>query len=297
MRPGLTALLLAATTVAIGHSAAAQKRAPAVGHARRVFVSVTDTGGAPILDLRASDFEITEGSRKREVLNTGLATNPMRIAVFVDTSDGTSAALNALRAGLLAFVDAVPPDAELLMITTGRQVRVRVQPTTDRRKLKDFASGVFGDGGATPLRDALLEVDDRFFRKADDRWPILVIIVGDGAESSAPANEQKFNQWLNGLPARGVLAFGFGLKFRGGGVPDVVAEHVARAAGGTYDFMNTSNGLPDKMKTLGERLAVRAKEMGRWYEVEFETGSDGTAPVEVGVARSGVAVRVMYRRQ
>ena len=92
----------------------------------------------------------------------------------------------------------------MLMVTTGRQVRVRVPPTIDRRKLKDFAGGLFGDGGATPLRDALLEIDDRFLRKADDRWPVLVLIAGDGAESSATANEQKFSRWLTDLPARGM---------------------------------------------------------------------------------------------
>ena len=36
--------------------------------------------------------------------------------------------------------------------------------------------------------------------------------------------------------------------------------------------------------------------MSRWYEVEFETNSDGSAAVEVGVARRGVGIQVSYRR-
>ena len=60
--------------------------------------------------------------------------------------------------------------------------------------------------------------------------------------------------------------------------------------------MNTSNSLPGKMKAFGERLAGDAKAMSRWYQVEFQSDGDGTAPVEVGVARSGVGVKVSYRR-
>jgi Mg-chelatase subunit ChlD len=106
-----------------------------------------------------------------------------------------------------------------MFITTGRQVRVRLQPTTDRRKALEFAAGLFSDGGATPLRDAILEVDSRYFRKLENRWPVFVILTGDSAESSAPGERDAFNKWLTDLPARGIAAHAFALKYRGGGFP------------------------------------------------------------------------------
>jgi len=36
--------------------------------------------------------------------------------------------------------------------------------------------------------------------------------------------------------------------------------------------------------------------MSQWYEVEFETNSDGSPTVEVGVARGSVGIRVSNRR-
>jgi Mg-chelatase subunit ChlD len=217
--------------------------------------------------------------------------------LFVDTSDGTSAALNHIRAGLLAFLDAVPPDAEVMLISTGRQVRVRIQPTTDRKKLKDVAGGLFSDGGATPLIDALLEMDDRFVRKSPDRWPVFVIITGDGSESSEPAHEKQFNTWLRDLPARGISAHAFALKYKGGGLPDTIASHVVQTVDGRFDFMNTSNALPEKLRALGEHLANDAKAMAQWYQVDFQSDSDGSRPVEIGVSRDAVAVKISYRRQ
>jgi hypothetical protein len=139
-------------------------------------------------------------------------------------------------------------------------------------------------------------VDSRYFRKLENRWPVFLILTGDSAESSAPANETPFNKWLTDLPERGIAAHAFALKYRGGGFPDLVAQHVAQTAGGHFDFMNTANGLPDKLKALGERMAEDAKAMSLWYEVEFETNSDGSPTVEIGVARGGVGIRVSNRR-
>jgi len=296
MRACLRASCLVACSLLVVAAAPAQKRAPRVGHMRQVFVRVTDVAGAPIMNLTAADFEVNEGGRLRTVLNSGLATTPMRIAIFVDTSDGTANAINQIRAGLSGFLAAVPADAEVMFISTGRQVRVRLQPTTDRRKALAFAAGLFPDGGATPLRDALLEVDSRYFRKLENRWPVFVIVTGDSAESSAPANETPFNKWLTDLPERGIAAHAFALKYRGGGFPDLVAQHVVETAGGRFDFMNTANGLPAKLKTLGEQIANDAREMSRWYEVEFETNSDGSPTVEIGVTRPSLNIRVAYRR-
>jgi hypothetical protein len=155
-------------------TAASPQKASGKGRTRQVFVNIVNQqGGAPVLDLGPADFEVTEGGGKREVLRAGLAQDPMRIALIVDTSDGASKALTDFRTGLVALLDALPPEHEVMLVSTGRQTRVRVPPTTDRRKVREAAAGIFSDGGATVLSDTLLEMDDRFFRKAEDRWPVI----------------------------------------------------------------------------------------------------------------------------
>ena len=151
MRTGLgAACLMALFPMLTAAAAPAQKRKPKVGHSRHVFVSVTTAAGAPVLDLADSDFEVTDGARKREILSSGLAKSPMRIALLVDTSDGTANAITQIRNGLTAFLEALPADAEVMVVSTGRQVRVRLQPTSDRKKALDLVKAVFSDGGATP---------------------------------------------------------------------------------------------------------------------------------------------------
>ena len=88
--------------------------------------------------------------------------------------------------------------------------------------------------------------------------------------------------------------FAFGLKYRGGGVPDLIAQHVAQAAGGPYDFMNTSTGLADKLKAVGEHLAASAKEMRRWYQLVFETGSNRWVSHAKWPPQEKVATKKLY---
>src|SRR5207244_270041 len=111
-----------------------------------------------------------------------------------------------------------------------------------------------------------------------DRWPVVVIVTADGAEGSAGANEKKFNEWLVAMPMRGIDAHGIALKYKGGVMPEIVASHVTQTAGGLYDFMNTSNALPDKLKQIGVRIAADQKAMATKYEIEFQTDATDQRP-------------------
>src|SRR4051794_31899845 len=125
------ALMIAALTAASPAATAQSKGGKP--QTRHVFVRVVDSQGGPVNGLTAGDFNITEGGIARTVTHAGPAEDPMRIALFLDTSDAAAPALNHLRTATTAFLDALPPEDEVLLVTTGRQARVRVQPTTDRK--------------------------------------------------------------------------------------------------------------------------------------------------------------------
>jgi len=292
------AMLAALLVLTIGTTAATRAQSKGRPQTRHVFVHVVDQQGNPVNGLAAGDFTITEVGKPRVVTQAGPARDPMRIALFLDTSDAAAPALQHLRAGVLAFLDALPPEDEVLLVTTGRQARVRVQPTTDRRKLKDAAAGLFTDGAGTVLMDGLMEVDDRFMKKMPDVWPIFVIFTSDGTESSAGAREKEFSKWTLSIGERGVTVHALVFKVpRGAGMPDIVAQNLTQNTGGRYDMMNTTNGLPDKMKALAERLALDHQKMIAWYRVDFQTESTEFRPVEVAVAREGVRLEVADRRR
>jgi len=149
-----------------------------------------------------------------------------------------------------------------------------------------------------PVRDyrGFLEIDDRFYKKADDRWPVFVIFTSDGTEASTGSREKEFLKWSPLLGPRGVTVHAFVLKTpKGSGMPEIVAENLTQNTGGRYDVMNTSTALAEKMKALGEKLALDHRNMRNWYEVDIQTDSD-VAPIDVAVAREGVRLQISNSR-
>jgi VWA domain-containing protein len=177
---------------------------------------------------------------------------PLRIALLVDTSAATAGVLQLVRPAAIALIDAVPASAELLLVSTGRRTQVRVPPTLDRRKIKGSVQGLLADGGATPLIDALMEVDQRFMQKATDRTPVYAILTGDGSESSR-TDGSEFTAWLRTLSSRHVAAHAVVLK-TGNGPAETVVRAVCDAVGGHVDTA-TGGTLEIAMKALGTRIS------------------------------------------
>jgi hypothetical protein len=186
------------------------------------------------------------------------AAAPMRVALLVDTSAGTSSAIVQIRTGIAAFVEALPPEHEVILVTTGRHTQVRVPPTTDRSKLKASAGGVLSDSGPTALMDALTEVDDRFMKKAKDRAPVFVILTGDGSENSKDVDEQGFNRWMEEIVKRGVAVSAVVLKTTGNGLPDFIASTLVKATRGHYTSLSNGGGISETMTALAAQLTADA---------------------------------------
>jgi hypothetical protein len=302
MKTLLPAVATIAASLLVPAAALAQPRPSGKTYTRQILVNVTDKEGAPIKGLAAADFRVTEGGEVRAVSHVGPANQPMRIALMLDTSQGTAPSLLHLRVAVAAFVDALPADDEVLLITTGRQVLVRLPPTIDRRKLKDSAAGLFNDGGNTVLMDGLLEIDERFFRKAENRWPVFVIVTSDGMEGSGGGRENEFRKWAQTLAARGVSTHALVLKTAKGrglpeasGMPEIVAENLSQSSGGDYDVMNTTAALADKMTALAQTLARAHRNMNGWYAVDFQSAAAEAHAVGVTVGRDDVLLRVSDR--
>src|SRR6185503_19593915 len=80
-----------------------------------------------------------------------------RIVLLVDSSSAVAPMLTSFRAGLREFLDTLPGEPEIAIITTGGQFRNRVGPTTDREKLQAAVGSFASDGGANSFLDTLIE--------------------------------------------------------------------------------------------------------------------------------------------
>jgi Mg-chelatase subunit ChlD len=181
----------------------------------------------------------------------------MRIVLLVDSSATITPMITDFRAGLAAFLDTLPGDPEIAVISTGSQMRVRVQPTTDRVKLRAAASSFSSDGGGNSLLDSLLEADQRLLKNVERR-SIFVILTSDGGGvgTVTPARINVYNKWVDDFIARGGRAHAVVVGSVNRGVTTQIAQNLAHNTGGFYESIVIGNAIPKLMITMAEYVAA-----------------------------------------
>jgi hypothetical protein len=181
---------------------------------------------------------------------------PMRIVLLVDSSGTIAPHITLFRAGLREFIDALPGEPEIVFISTGGQLRVRIPPTTDREKLRHAVEHFNSDGGANAFVDALLEADKRFLRVVPERRPVFVIITTDSGQWRNEPRVNDYNRFMRDFHQRGGRAHGIVLRGTNTGMTSEILSNLTENTGGFFDALLVPNGLPGKIRALVDLLAA-----------------------------------------
>ncbi len=266
--------------------------------AKRVFIEVVDEADRPVANMVAADFELTEDGSPREVTRLTAGTVPMRIVLMVDSSTSTQPMMTMFRNALDAFVDELPPQHEVSFITSGSQIRVRTEPSTDRQKLKTQIGLLQSEGGANAFLETLMEADQRFLKPvAGTRWPVVVILTTDIGEVRREPDIPRYNRFMNDYLARGGSAHAIIMQGKHFGPVTDLTQNFVQNMGGMYLSLIVDSGLPNRLRSIAERLAADHQKMASWYELEFAGDSKLVQSViNVNVHREGLRVRMSPRR-
>jgi hypothetical protein len=265
--------------------------------AKRIFVSALDTGGRPVADLTAKDFEVTEDGARREVTRVTLGQAPLRIVLLVDSSTPTGPMMNTFRIALNAFVDMLPAEHEISFITTGGQIRVRTQPSADREKLKTEIGRFASEGGANAFLETLIESDNRFLKPAPTQWPVFVIVTTDNGDMRREPDLARYNRFMNDFLGRGGIAHAVLIAGKQTGPVTDLTQNLVQNTGGIYTPIVVESGLPDRLKAIAERLGDDHHAMADRYEVEFSGDAKLLQPtINVKVSRDDIRLQMSPRR-
>ena len=275
--------------------------APAGGQpaTRRAFVDATQASGGAVLDLKPTDFRVTEAGEVREVTSATLAPRPLRIVLVVDTSEAIRQPIGQIRTAIATFLDALDAGHEMMFVTSSTP-QVRVQPTTDRAAMIKVARELFGTGANTVYRT----VDEMFHRfgQTTGHRPVFVVVTTEGFESTQNINPQEIKHITDHFISRGgslhsirlILPLA-GQTSRGGNLTELpVTQMVARDSGGAYTDISP-NGLLDVLQRLADVINTSHASAAMLYQVEF-TGAPikGRKPAvpDVKVDREGIQLKV-----
>jgi Ca-activated chloride channel family protein len=256
---------------------------------RSIYTSVLDEDGVPVAALTADDFVVRENGVEREVLDVRRATDPLQIAVLVDTSEAVRPHVNDLRAGLRAFLTAVQGSQEIAFYEFGERPALIADYTRDQARQSAAIGELFARSGTGAyLLDAIIQAS-RDLRKREGRRPVIVVITTEGPEFS-----DRYHQTvLDDVRKTGATLHSFifdqastPLFDSGRWEREFALAKGAKETGGRREYLLTSMALGDRLRDLSAELRNQ-------YQIVYSRPESLIAPdsVEISVRRPGVTAR------
>ena len=249
------------------------------------FISFTDADGVPVTDLNRQEVVVELDGERGETLNLEPIDWPVRVTVFVDNGTGTRPMLDDMREGLSLFADALPPDVEVAIATTGGRPQFWARHTTDRDELTDAIDS------ATFL-DALYEEAERMYEDEEEYFPVIVMVATNGPEGSVRVRDRPFREMMERLLANGTTVHTLMFTHPSvSGAPQMRwAIDIGKATGGSYRGLSAATGFRTLLRQLAEDLSRKHRLVSNQYRLTYappESASDPPA-IRVLTTRSGI---------
>lgn len=250
-------------------------------------VSVTDSAGAAVTDLKQEDFRVSENGRPQKITAFNYASNlPIAAGVLIDHSGSMKPRIEAARSAAIEFFKRImkPGDKAFVGgfsfdVTKGAAFVTSVSALEDQVKAMPDASG------GTSLYDAIVTGLYRF-RTISGRRALIVITDGEDTTSRVPYEEMLAYARAARVP---LYFIGIGL-----GIMDISGtakmKILAAESGGVAYFIKD-------VKQLGATYEKLERELRTQYLLAYNSESTkkdrNYRTVEVKVSRPGVVVRTI----
>ena len=261
----------------------------------QLFIEVVDASGQFVPGLTPADFVVREDETEAGIVSAEPVA-PMKIALMVDNGDrmAESNALNPLRDGLNGFLDTVAPPHAISLFTIARNIQRRVDFTTDRAELKESAGSIFLDRGAgAVVLDGIKETWERRFED-DEPFPVFVMVLTDGTESSGNYNENEYVELVNELITKAITVHVVLLSSRGGSVINQYALNLSQNTGGIYENIAAATGLNQMLTGLAERMNAHYENVSKRYRVVYERPNPPGAQISASITRPGARIAGLF---
>ncbi len=257
---------------------------------RVMFVSVLDKAGAAVTGLSARDFKVYEDEVPREVLRVVPATDPIEIAILVDTSQAAAPYMQDIRPAVAEFARQMASGSNpVALISFGDRPSIVVDYTTDPERLEQGSQHLYAapDSGAY-LMDAIIETARGLEKRPPSRAVILAITT-EGTEFSNAQASTVIKDVQQAGATLDLLAMGppaTNMMNTPARERALLFDRGTKATGGRFDQILTSMALS---KTLGQI----ADDLTHQYRVTYAHPETIIPPTRfsVSVDRPGLTAR------
>jgi VWFA-related protein len=227
---------------------------------RTVYASVVDKGKneVPATGLTAGDFIVRENDMAREVLRVSAATEPLQIALLIDTSQAIDDHILDIRTAVQAFLKQMGGKHEISLVGLGERPTLLVDYTRDTARLEKGVGSIFArQGSGTYILDAIVDAADGLRRRKAAR-PHIIVFAAPGPEFS----ERHHSTVLEALRESGAtlhtLLLNRAAVSMGSREEQELQQTVSngtRMTGGRRDDLLTAMALSDRLQSVANEIA------------------------------------------
>jgi len=283
-----TLLLVCAIGSVVWAQPSSQAPTPRPGE-RSLFVSVLDKDGMPVDALSQGDFVVREDGMAREVVRAEKATEPVTIALVIDTSASAESFIPDMRRGLTAFVKTMGGKNPIALIEFGERPKVVTAYTLDVQALTNGVGRLFATKGAGAYMLEAVDEACRGLKKREFERGLVLVVTAGGPEFS----ERYYQDFLPIVRGCGstvdVVSFDVtppDLGDSGQRNREQFIDLATKTSGGARFSLLSSLALDDTLRKVSSQL-------GGQYRVTYVRPERLVPPdkTEVSVRQAGVTVR------
>ena len=267
-------------------------------------ISVFDSNGRPVRDLKRDEIVLTENGVAGEVLKVQPFIMPVELTVAVDNGPLSADALAHYRTGLAGLIRALPTDVEVTFITMSPQPLMVVQPTSDRVRLLRGINEFAPQEESPRFTDTLVEFARRYeaeLRKTNniDSVPVLLMVSTTVTEAVSYAPEE-ITKALGFLERRRAKVHVAMLNVRRStsartaideGRQTMIAIPATKVTKGRYETLANSSRLATLLPEMGTEIAAMHRKQVNQLLVTARRQPGRRGPLQnpqIGLTRKGM---------
>jgi len=250
-------------------------------------VSVTDSAGMPVTDLKQTDFHVFENGKAQKINAFNHASNlPISVGLLIDRSGSMEKRMKETKSAAIEFLRRIIKGSDRAFVSAFAFDSTKSAPfVSDVKSLEEQVNAIPEASGGTSLYDAIVTGLYRF-RTMPGRKALIILSDGEDTTSRVPYDEMLAYARAARVP---LYFIGVGLGFSEVFGTSKMKALAAETGGATYFIKD--------VKQLGETYIKLENDLRTQYLLAYNTESTrkdrSYRTVEVRVDRAGAVVRTI----
>jgi VWFA-related protein len=253
--------------------------------ARTIYVSVMDSNGGPVGDMKPEEFSVKEDGEARTITKVDRASEPVHYVIMVDTTPAMTAAAIDVREGLKGFSSlllSADPKTQFSFVEFGGAAITMMDFTSEQAKVEASLGKIMGKPSESVLNEAMVDVAKRLAALPPTTRKVIITI---NHEPTKDATNVQARQVAEEVRKSGAIVWSIVLQegARRDSNRENLLKGLAANTGGRWIVLQG----PARTNIGGVLRSIAANSFQQ-YAVTYTPGATPAKITDVAVTRAGV---------